>query len=91
MSTSYGIPPPTATLDLKPFTISLKEEGLTHLKVLLEHSRLPVNTFENTREDNRFGLTKTWIQEAKTYWETQFDWYLPTHLALTSNLTDQYS
>lgn len=78
MAAAYNQSPSSTVLVLEPFELQTDEDVLTDLKILLKHSRLPIDTFENTREDKRFGLTKAWIQEAKTYWENQFDWYCPS-------------
>jgi microsomal epoxide hydrolase len=66
--------PSSATLKLEPFTVDIDDESLNELKALLKSAKLPIVTFENTREDRRFGITRKWIQVAKAKWENQFDW-----------------
>jgi microsomal epoxide hydrolase len=74
MSIPYSQIPTSPTLEVSPFTVNISDDALDELKTLLKYSKLPKDTFENNTEDGSFGIPKGWVEDAKEYWETQFDW-----------------
>ena len=66
--------PAGATLDIKPFKAHVDEEKLQHFKKLLELSPIGPAVFENTSCQRKFGMTRDYLEKAKTYWLNEFDW-----------------
>ena len=74
MMSDYNKIPSKAMLHPTPFTASISEEKLSEFKQLLKLSKLGPSVFENQQEDRRYGLTRNWLSDAKTHWESEFDW-----------------
>lgn len=70
----YSKLPAAATLDVKPFTANAPEEKLQHFKQLLSLSPIGPAVFENSSNGRTFGITRDWLQDAKSKWLTDFDW-----------------
>ena len=66
--------PAGATLDVKPFKAHVDEEKLQHFKDLLKLSPIGPAVFENTNCQRKFGMTREYLEKAKTYWLNEFDW-----------------
>ncbi|RDB28121.1 putative epoxide hydrolase [Hypsizygus marmoreus] len=66
--------PASAVLRPTPFELKIPNDAVDELKLLLKHSKVPPDTYENTQEDRRYGVTTKWIREAKARWENNFDW-----------------
>jgi len=74
MSDSYSNFPHKPTIQVDPFTVSIPQSDLDDLKVILKHTRIPKETFENSqthRED--YGVTREWFIKAREAW-LEFDW-----------------
>lgn len=67
---------PAAAKDIEPFTVSVPEEDLYAFKTLLSHSRLATPTYESSQEDRTYGVTSSWMANAKDHWMNRFDWYV---------------
>ncbi|KAH3995825.1 hypothetical protein HBH92_066700 [Parastagonospora nodorum] len=66
---SYS-PPSSA----KPFTLNVSDQDLSEWRQLLQLSKLPPTTYENTQTKENFGVTKEWMSNAKDYWLNKYDW-----------------
>ena len=63
-------------LSIRPYNVSIPDEVVQNMRQILQLSRLPRDTFENTQTDRRYGVPLSWISNAKREWETNFDWYI---------------
>ena len=70
----YDVFPNNPSVNLGSFTVNIPDEDVKNLDQLVHLSRLGPYTYENQQQDQRFGVSYKWMQEAKTYWETKFDW-----------------
>lgn len=70
----YAKLPADATLDIKPFKAHVDEEKLQHFKKLLELSPIAPAVFENTTAGRRYGMSRSWLENAKKFWLNDFDW-----------------
>ena len=86
MAALFSTLPSACTIHPKPFKVSIGNEKVQELKTLLKLSKLAPPTYEGAQEDRSFGVTTTWMREAKQYWETKFDWYDPESLHLVGTL-----
>ena len=66
--------PSSATLQPTPFKVQIPDFTIDEFRVLIKLAKLPPDTYENTREGGRYGVSNKWIRDAKTHWETKFDW-----------------
>ena len=74
MAKSYAKIPANATLDIKSFKAHVSDEKLEHFRQLLSLSPVGPAVFENTRPDRTFGVTRDWLEHAKSVWLDDFDW-----------------
>ncbi|KAL2815501.1 Alpha/Beta hydrolase protein [Aspergillus granulosus] len=74
MSVPFSKLPSTATITPSPFRILIPDEQLSELKTLVRLSKVGPQTYENTQEDRRFGVTHEWISARKEEWLNSFDW-----------------
>ena len=65
---------PTSTEDIEPFNVFVAEGDIDECKQLVKLSKIAPSTYENTREDRRYGVTQEWLTAARDYWLTNFDW-----------------
>jgi len=89
MTSSKGFSRVPAGASQKPiqFELHIDEQKLEDFKTLLKLSPIAKDTYENTREDGEFGVTRKWMMDAKKQWEDSFDWYvaaLNMHLPRTN-------
>ncbi|KAH6690240.1 epoxide hydrolase [Leptodontidium sp. MPI-SDFR-AT-0119] len=49
-------------------------QDIADFKQLLKLSRLPKQTYENSQENRRYGVSLSWLTEAKRVWLEEFDW-----------------
>lgn len=70
----YSAIPRGASLDVQPFMARAPEDKLQHFKQLLELSPIGPAVFENTSNGRRYGITREWLEEAKSKWLKDFDW-----------------
>lgn len=72
---SYSTVPKSATLKVQPFELRVSDEYLEQFRLLIKHSRLAPQTYENVQPETiTFGVTHQWMKETKQYWESQYDW-----------------
>jgi microsomal epoxide hydrolase len=74
MSAPFAKLPSTAKISPSPFRIAVPDEQLSEFKTLVKLSKIGPQTYENTQEDRRFGVTHGWISERKEEWLNSFDW-----------------
>jgi len=79
MSKPYTKLPNKPTIEVKPFEVSIPQKDLDDLKVILKHTRIPKETFENSKSNPEdYGVSREWFIKAREAW-MGFDWYvLPT-------------
>jgi len=64
----------STTIQAKPFKVNIPESTLDEFKTLLKLSKLGPQTYENSQEDRRFGVTAKWMKDTKDKWLNDFDW-----------------
>lgn len=73
MASNYNNIPSKAKTSPTPFSVAVPEETLSEFKQLLHLSKLGPVTYENNRDDRKYGLTMEWMKAAKARWE-DLDW-----------------
>ena len=74
MSSTYSTLPNKPSIPLGPFTVNIPQEDLDELKVILKHTRIPKETFENSHtHPEDYGVTREWFIQAREKW-LDFDW-----------------
>jgi microsomal epoxide hydrolase len=58
----------------KPFTLRLPNEDILDWRQLLQLSKLGPATYENTQDKVNYGVSRTWLSNARDYWLDQYDW-----------------
>lgn len=76
MSLEFGQAPTAATARISPFKIAIPDKSLQELHTLLSLSKLAPVTYEGLQKDRRYGITREWLQETKSTWLNNFDWYV---------------
>ncbi|KAL2205677.1 alpha/beta-hydrolase [Sarocladium strictum] len=71
---SYSKIPLGKSVNVRPFKVQVAEEKLQHFRKLLELSPIAPPVFENTNAGTQFGITRSWLEEAKNKWLNEFDW-----------------
>ncbi|CAG8974590.1 hypothetical protein HYALB_00004387 [Hymenoscyphus albidus] len=74
MVPDFSTVPAGAIVAPTPFTVDIPEAALEELKTLVELSKLPKKTYENTTTEKYHGLTRSWLENAKSYWAHEFEW-----------------
>lgn len=74
MSLPFSKLPPTATISPTPFSVSVSDDKLVELHMLVRLSRIAPPTYENSQSDGRFGITSEWLSDTRDKWLNQFDW-----------------
>ena len=63
------------SLSPTPFKVSFSDEQLATLKSQLQGAHVAPPTFESSGGAGaKYGTQRDWLNEAKVYWETKFDW-----------------
>jgi microsomal epoxide hydrolase len=62
--------PATAKISPTPFNAAVPDSKIQELKTLLKFARLATPTYESSRSDRKFGVTREWISQAKAEWES---------------------
>jgi len=76
MSNPYATLPHKASIQVDPFTVNIPQQDLDELKVILKHTRIPKETFENSHtHPEDYGVTREWFIQAREKW-LDFDWYV---------------
>jgi hypothetical protein len=68
--------PCQGNLELQDFKASISNQDFEEFKPLLSLPRIAPETFENTSGDASYGLSHSWIMEAKNRWLNDCDWYI---------------
>jgi microsomal epoxide hydrolase len=71
---AYDAVPAGAIGTIEKFNLHIPEEKLSDFKQLVKLSPIGPVTYENSLEDRRYGVTRSWLIDAKKKWETEFDW-----------------
>ncbi len=71
---NYDTLPKAVCLELTRFTVAIPDNELRDFGELLRLSKLEPKTYENAQNDGQFGVTYEWMPNAKSHWETNFDW-----------------
>lgn len=78
MASTFASLPAKATLQPTPFRAHVPDQALTDFKQLLKLSRIGPQTYENSVADVKdftsFGISRAWLAETKSHWETGYDW-----------------
>ena len=76
MSKPYTTLPNKPTIEVKPFEVSIPQKDLDDLKVILKHTRIPKETFENSKSHPEdYGVSREWFIKSREAW-MDFDWYV---------------
>jgi microsomal epoxide hydrolase len=78
----YDTIPAGATGNVEKFKLHISDEKLSAFKQLVKLSPVGPVTYENSFEDRRYGVTQSWLVNAKKTWETSFDWYMTMLLSI---------
>lgn len=68
---------PSSAVSVDSWTVTIPQNELDDLRKLVELGKIAKPVYENTQEDNRYGVTAKWLSEAKDYWLNKFSWYVP--------------
>ena len=68
---------PSSAVSVDTWTAKTAQGELDDLRKLVELSKVAKPVYENMQEDNRYGVTRKWLSEAKDYWLNEFSWYVP--------------
>lgn len=71
---AFGTVPTNAKQQPQPFELHIEEQKLRDLKTLLQLSPVAKQTYENSLEDGRFGVSRKWMLGTKKFWEEEYDW-----------------
>ncbi|TVY82933.1 putative epoxide hydrolase [Lachnellula suecica] len=74
MALPFFNPPSGCTVTPTPFSINIPESSLTELQTILKYSKLAKPTYENSNSDKYHGVSREWLEHAKSSWENTFDW-----------------
>ncbi|KAJ9609204.1 hypothetical protein H2200_006976 [Cladophialophora chaetospira] len=72
----FGNLPNGVSGSIGPWKINIPQQDLDKLATLIKLAPLAPPTFENSLpgQNRPLGLPRNWLSEAKTSWETEFDW-----------------
>jgi microsomal epoxide hydrolase len=65
--------PPLASVKPEAFTVSIPDSTLEEFQLLLKTSKIGPATFENSKSDGKYGISREWLKDAKEQW-LKFDW-----------------
>lgn len=68
--------PAGASQEPTPFELHIDDKKLQDFKTLLKLSPIAKETYENSRDNGEFGVTRKWMLNTKKHWQESFDWYL---------------
>lgn len=83
MALDFAQVPADASVRVSPFKIAIPDKSLQELHTLLSLSKLAPVTYEGLQKDRRYGITREWLEEAKSTWMNSFDWFVLMLLCLT--------
>jgi microsomal epoxide hydrolase len=76
MSLGFGQVPTNATAGIALFKVSIPDRSLEELHTLLSLSKLAPVTYEGLQQDRKYGITREWLEQAKSFWLNDFDWFV---------------
>ncbi|KAH7133922.1 Alpha/Beta hydrolase protein [Dactylonectria macrodidyma] len=71
---AYSTLPRPISIEASKYRVETAPQDLQALLNLVRNSKLGPRTFENSQANGQYGLTYEWMSQAKSYWETSFDW-----------------
>lgn len=74
MAAPFSKLPASATINPTPFRVSIPQEKLDELQLLLKVSKIAPPTYENSLPDRRFGVTSEWLTTIRDQWKNDFNW-----------------
>lgn len=75
MADSYAKIPSGALVQPTPFRVSIEDERVEELKLLVKLGKIANPTYESTQKEHNYGITHQWLTDAKDAW-MKFDWYV---------------
>lgn len=76
MSLNFSTLPSGVLIAPEPFKVDIPETALEDLAASLKLSKLPKSTFENTTANSYYGVTRSWLENTKSFWANEFDWHV---------------
>ncbi|WXC56089.1 hypothetical protein SNK03_002026 [Fusarium graminearum] len=73
MADSYAKIPSGALVQPTPFRVSIEDERVEELKLLVKLGKIANPTYESTQKEHNYGITHQWLTDAKDAW-MKFDW-----------------
>ncbi|KAH8807642.1 Alpha/Beta hydrolase protein [Xylogone sp. PMI_703] len=73
MALTFDRIPPNAKIAPSRFQVAIPDQDLSDFQQLLHLSKIAPETYENTLSDDRYGISRQWLIDAKVLWE-KFDW-----------------
>ncbi|KAH6999417.1 hypothetical protein EDB80DRAFT_812437 [Ilyonectria destructans] len=73
MAPRFGNLPYNGPEKAEPFTFEITDSDIDDFNSLLALSKIGPATWENQHADGRFGITRKWLDDAKTTW-LDIDW-----------------
>jgi microsomal epoxide hydrolase len=74
LTSTYATLPNKPSIKVEPYTVSIPDQEIEDLKVILKHTRIPKETFENKcTHTEDYGVTRGWFIQARDAW-LEFDW-----------------
>ncbi|GKU07567.1 epoxide hydrolase [Fusarium langsethiae] len=73
MADNYAQIPSGALTKPKPFQVSIDDEKVDELKLLVELGKIAPPNYESTQKEHNYGVTHQWLTDAKAAW-MKFDW-----------------
>jgi len=74
MAKPFGTVPENIPGNPTPFTLHIPDEALTEFKQLIKLSAIGPKTWWNQDTTGQFGVSHSWLTEAKETWLSTFDW-----------------
>lgn len=74
MSLPFSTLPSTVKAAPLPFQVSIPQERLSDLESLLKLSKIAPNTYENSRTNSQYGVTKDWLMAMRERWLDSYKW-----------------
>lgn len=66
--------PHKPSIPVKPFKVDIPQNEVDDLKSRLNNTRAFKRTYENSRDDEYFGVNLKWMEEALRVWKEEYDW-----------------
>ena len=73
MADGYAQIPAGAQVQPKPHHVSIEDEKVEELKLLVKLGKIAPPTYESTQKEHNYGITHQWLTDAKAAW-MNFNW-----------------